>query len=181
MRSRVRIWWVVGGAAGAAMVLLLGVGATTLASKAQGIPPSDQAQIRQAIKEDISYRDGRMVTSALAPSFTPPAFPRWVTTAEGARLKQAPAAASLPDTLVGFTTSIDATRMSRKGDDVVVDFTETTMMPRPHPLPEYGYATQQVATLVQKDGVWLVDSIAFAPGSGMDGATCQPGRWAGDC
>ncbi|WP_370057098.1 hypothetical protein [Leifsonia sp. EB41] len=148
---------------------------------AQGIMPSDQAQIRQAIGADIDYRNGRMVTSALASSFTPPAFPQHVTAAEGVRLRRAPAAGSEPDTFVGFTTSIDATGMSRKGDDVVVEFTETTMMPRPHPLPEYGYATQQVATLVQKDGVWLVDSIAFAPGSGMDGATCQPGRWAGDC
>ena len=179
MRSRVRIWWVVGGAA--ASVLVLGVGATTIASVAQGIMPSDQAQIRQAITADISYRNGRMVTSALAPSFTPPAFPRQVTTAEAARLKQAPAAGGYPDTLVGFRTSIDAPWMTRKGDDVVVDFTETTMMPRPHPLPEYGYATPQIATLVRKDGVWLVDSIAFAPGSGMDGATCKQGNWAGDC
>ncbi|MFE4950336.1 hypothetical protein ACFQ9V_09530 [Leifsonia sp. NPDC056665] len=163
------------------MMLLLVLGATTVASMAQGIMPSDQAEIRQAIRADINYRDGRMVTSALASSFRSPAFPRQVTIAEGARLKRAPSAGSVPDTLVGFTTSIDTTTMSRKGDDVVVDFTETTMMPRPHPLPEYGYATPQIATLIQKDGIWLVDSIAFAPGSGMDGATCQPGRWAGDC
>lgn len=181
MRSRVRIRWLVAGVAGAAIVVLLGVGAPTIASMAQGIASSDQAQIRQAIRTDIDYRNGRMVNSALASAFRPPVFPRQVTAAEGARLRTAPAAGGEPDTFVGFTTTIDETGVTRNGDDVVVKFTETTMMPRPHPLPEYGYVTQQVATLVRKNGVWLVDSIAFAPGSGMDGATCQPGRWAGDC
>jgi hypothetical protein len=92
-----------------------------------------------------------------------------------------PTRAGDPDTFVGFTTTVSVTSLDLKGQVMWADFSETTMMPRPKPLPEYGYATPQIAELKKIHGVWMVDSIQFAPGSGMDGATCPPNRWAGDC
>lgn len=179
MRSRVRSWWVVGTIG--LVALLLGVGAPLIAWSSQTITGREQTQIRRAIAADIGYRNGRMVTTAPSSSFRAPAFPAQVTAAEKARLGHAPAAGSVPDTFVDFRTSIAVTSMSRKGDGVVVDFTETTTMPRPQALPVYGYSTPQAATLVERGGVWLVEAIAFAPGSGLDGADCSPGRWAGAC
>jgi hypothetical protein len=173
------MWWML--SAVGVVVLLLAVGVPTVASLAQAIPGPEQTQLREAITADVEYRNGRMVGTPPASSFRQPAFPTRVTAAEKARLEHAPIAGSTPDTFVDFRTSIDVTSSTRKGDDVVVDFTETTTMPRPAPLPAYGYATSQVATLVKSHGAWLVDDIVFARGSGEDGADCPPGRWAGDC
>lgn len=177
MSSRVRLRWALGCAAVA--VLLLTVSVLTVSGLARAA--TEQTQIGKAITADISYRNGSMVTSGESSSFRRPTVPTQVTGAEKGYLAHAPVATTMPDTFVGFRTSIDVTSMTRTGDHIVVDFTETTTMRRLQPLPDYGYAIPQVATLIKRDGAWLVDAIAFAPGSGMDGADCMPGRWAGAC
>jgi hypothetical protein len=143
--------------------------------------PSEQSQIHGAIAADIGYRNAQMITQAAGSAAVPVSFPTEVTPAQKATLARIPSAAGAPDTFISFRTTISVTSMTRQGQNVVVAFTEMTYMRRPKPLPVYGYAIPQEATLKKVGGVWLVDSIRFARGSGMDGATCAANRWAGAC
>jgi hypothetical protein len=140
----------------------------------------EQQQIHEAIAADIGYRNAQVVTPIAGASRPGTPFPTMVTAAQKAALMNLPSKAASSDTFTGFRTTISVTSLNLKGQVMWAQFSETRM-PRPKPLPEYGYATPQVAELKKIHGVWMVDSLHFAPGSGMDGATCSPNRWAGDC
>lgn len=171
--------WVL--ATGCAAIFLLAATVWVFGAPGLAVSQAEQQQIRQAIAADIDYRNALMVTPTAGSSQPGTPFPSMVTAAQKAALVSAPSRREFPDTLIGFRTTISLTSLKLKGQVMWAQFSEATWMPRPKPLPEYGYATPQVAELKKVHGVWMVDSIHFAPGSGMDGATCAANRWAGDC
>jgi len=162
-------------------VFLLAGSVWVFEEASHAVPQAEKHQVHRAIEADIDYRNARVLTPAAGARPPEAPFPTLVTAAEKTALKKLPPGAAHSERFTGFSTTIAITSFTVKGQLGLAEFSEITLMSRPKPLPEYGYATPQVAVLTKIHGAWMVDSIHFAPGSGMDGATCSPHRWAGDC